>query len=460
MGIIAKTSGTAVYQKIKLYLIRLLALLLPFSAEVPVRGSTMLSVPTEPLIVILALFFLFDLASDRQPYLQLFKREGLWLIPLAAAFVISTIFSVMPLVSLKFSLINALFIFVFFVGFTQLFAESPAIFRELLLIFTAGLALVLCWGLFWYWHYGWNPVVVRGIFHPFFKDHTIFGASAALLSAFWIGQRFLVREKKRRLMFFLVGLICILCVLISSGRAAFLSLLVSAAVFALLWMRVRFLYLAIAVMLVAATLWIVRSPVIERMQQVEMTSDDPSLGWVERKGTVANISTDVSNLERLNRWVSAWRMFRERPFTGFGPGTYQFEYIPYQEPSLMNRLTVTDPFDIPEGSGGTAHSEYFLALSEMGIPGIASWLLLMGRFVWIAFTRRKSKTGRLEIQIAFVALSTYFFHALFNNFLTTDKFAFLFWGMAAWFIANSYIAEDIQIKGPTKNEQVPCEMTT
>ncbi len=37
---------------------------------------------------------------------------------------------------------------------------------------------------------------------------------------------------------------------------------------------------------------------------------------------------------------------------------------------------------------------------------------------------------------ALVALSTYFFHALVNNFLTTDKFAFLFWGTAAWLLAS------------------------
>jgi len=37
--------------------------------------------------------------------------------------------------------------------------------------------------------------------------------------------------------------------------------------------------------------------------------------------------------------------------------------------------------------------------------------------------------------MAFPALSTYLFHALFNNFLTTDKFAFLCWGTAAWLVA-------------------------
>ena len=48
-------------------------------------------------------------------------------------------------------------------------------------------------------------------------------------------------------------------------------------------------------------------------------------------------------------------MFEERPLFGFGPGTYQFTYIPFQEKSLENRLTVRNPDSPPQGSGGSAH---------------------------------------------------------------------------------------------------------
>ena len=101
----------------------------------------------------------------------------------------------------------------------------------------------------------------------------------------------------------------------------------------------------------------------------------------------------------------------------------------------MNPLTVKDPWHVPENSGGTAHSEYLLALSEMGLLGIISLFLLFYSWTWIAFVKARNHPQRLNIIIGFAVLSTYLFHAFFNNFLNTDKFAFLFWGTAAWMVS-------------------------
>ena len=39
----------------------------------------------------------------------------------------------------------------------------------------------------------------------------------------------------------------------------------------------------------------------------------------ERLESMSNISSDASNLERLNRWNSAIKLFLKRPFWGWGP---------------------------------------------------------------------------------------------------------------------------------------------
>jgi putative inorganic carbon (hco3(-)) transporter len=143
--------------------------------------------------------------------------------------------------------------------------------------------------------------------------------------------------------------------------------------------------------------------------------------------------------------VSSIRMFKNKPLTGFGPGTYQFTYIPYQDESLKNRLTVTNPWDIPENSGGTAHSEYLLAMSEMGILGIMAWLILLSRWIYISFNLNVLPMYRKNIVAAFVALSTYMFHGVFNNFLNTDKVAFLFWATAAWLTVNYHLSNEQRV---------------
>ncbi len=430
------------YSSIRLGVVRLLIFLLPFSIEVPVINGSLLRIPTEPLIGMIALLFIFDILRNPLPFKRLLRVELVWLTPLIVAFAVSMLFSSMPFVSLKFALVNMMYMLLFYLFFTQVFVRHPALFAQLLFIYGMGLLVVLLWAMFQYWQWAWNPVVVRGIFRPFYNDHTIFGASAAMLAVFWITRAVLIQDRFRRIFFSVMGLVFVAAVIFSTSRAAFLSLLFSAAVFFLLLVRVRPLYLLGLCALIGIGILVFNNQLTDRIRRVDTVSYDHQAGFIERTGSVANITSDDSNVERINRWVSAVRMFKERPLTGFGPGTYQFEYIPFQEPALMNKLTVTNIWHVPEGSGGTAHSEYLLALSEMGILGLLGWLVIMGRWLWLAWIcNGRSPLTHTNI-IAITTLSTYMFHAFFNNFMTTDKFAFLFWGTAAWLVAGNYIEDD------------------
>jgi len=423
--------------------IKILAFSLPFSLELQIFEGSMLRVPGEPLIVLAAAVFLFKFISEwRLKRVKLFK-EWVWVLPFMAAYAFTIPFSGLLFVSLKFAMVNYVYIVVFYFFLSILFSENPKLFPQMLLLFGAGMLLVTFWSVFRLWQWEWNPVVVRGIFRPFYKDHTIFGASAALLSAFWFSYAVFSKEKLSRFLSLGAGITFLGIVLFSASRGAFMSIAFFSGLLLLVLVGARLKHLVIIGLALLIIVLIFREPIQTRLQRIEAVSYDSEAGLIDRTVSTGNVTTDVSNIERLNRWVSAWRMFRERPLTGFGPGTYQFEYIPYQEPSLMNRLTVTSPWDIPEGSGGTAHSEYLLAMSEMGVFGILGLLVILGRWLVIAFKKSRGHHRRPWIMVAFLALSTYIFHAFFNNFLTTDKFAFLFWATAAWLISNYH----------TKNEE-------
>src|ERR1700741_5654528 len=86
--------------------------------------------------------------------------------------------------------------------------------------------------------------------------------------------------------------------------------------------------------------------------------------------SMSNISTDVSNMERLNRWNCAIQMFQDKPYLGFGPGTYQFLYAPYQKSSM--KTVISTNF----GEKGNAHSEYLGPLCEQGFIGAGIVLVL------------------------------------------------------------------------------------
>ncbi len=99
------------------------------------------------------------------------------------------------------------------------------------------------------------------------------------------------------------------------------------------------------------------------LQKMEHNQEKLILIVTEHVRSMSNISTDESNLERINRWNSALRMFREKPVFGHGPGTYMFKYAPYQR--LKDKTAISTDF----GDLGNAHSEYIGPLAESGFFG-------------------------------------------------------------------------------------------
>jgi putative inorganic carbon (hco3(-)) transporter len=432
LSVMALAAWLIVYLRWQPGFMKLFALLLPFSVEIPISGDSMMLLPSEPMLVLAALMLVIELLRKPASLPTIWRNEIWWLLPFALAFVLTLPFTAMGTVSLKYSIVNLLYMAVFFVYLSLLPLRHPALLKQLFLLYAVGFLLVAVWSVYQYWQLGWNPIVVRGIFSPFFKDHTIFGASAALLAMWWAAGSMAERSRLSGFFVLITALLYFLLVMLSGSRAAFLSLFFALFVLLLLQLRIKVRYLMMGGLVMLTVLLLNRDHIIQRLEQVSAVSYDAHAGLIDRTQSVGNITTDISNLERLNRWVAAWRMFLEKPVTGFGPGTYQFTYIPFQASEFRNRLTVTNPYDVPENSGGTAHSEYLLAMSEMGLAGLIGWLVLIGRWSYIAFRHPRTHPGRKQILIAFTALSTYLFHAFFNNFLNTDKFAFLFWGMAVW----------------------------
>jgi len=148
--------------------------------------------------------------------------------------------------------------------------------------------------------------------------------------------------------------------------------------------------------------------------------------------STTNVSSDASNLERINRWNSAFKMFKERPIFGFGPGTYSFMYAPYQATSDKTFISTN------YGNLGNAHSEYLGPLSESGILGFLSILGIMLTSLFTAsrvyFTSDKRKIKYLALALM-IGLLSYDIHGIMNNFLDLDKLNCLFWGFTAMIVA-------------------------
>ena len=157
-------------------------------------------------------------------------------------------------------------------------------------------------------------------------------------------------------------------------------------------------------------------------------SQDSSGNFVEHIQSMSNISTDASNMERINRWTAAFGMIKEKPVFGWGPGTYQFEYAPFQQ-GYYRTLISTD-----FGDGGNAHSEYIGPCAETGIPGMLTVIAIVVVFLIYGirnYIRSEDKTMKIISLCVTLALISYYTHGFLNNFLDTDKLSVLVWAAIA-----------------------------
>ena len=130
------------------YFLLVLAFILPFSIEVPISERVKINMPGEPMLVIAILTMGIEVLKKRALLHDLFSGESKWIVPLLSVFIISTLFSTMTMVSVKFSAINLGYILVFFLWQKLLFKERPDFFPKLLIMFSLSQLIVLAFSNF------------------------------------------------------------------------------------------------------------------------------------------------------------------------------------------------------------------------------------------------------------------------------------------------------------------------
>ena len=92
-------------------------------------------------------------------------------------------------------------------------------------------------------------------------------------------------------------------------------------------------------------------------------------------------------LERINRWECAIEMFKEKPMFGWGPGTYMFQYAPFQRSSSLTIISTNN------ADNGNAHSEYIGPLAEAGVLGSLTFIAISGSGLLLWFNTLSQTAG-------------------------------------------------------------------
>lgn len=406
-----------------------------------------LSLPTEPLMFGAMIIFLirtfyerdFDNRVLRHPVTIAVFIYLFWL-----SFTVIT--SELKIVSLKHVVAKLWFIICFYFIATRLFAEHKNI-QRFIWLFIIPLCGVVVYTLIMHGKHGFEEKPAHWVMQPFFKDHTSYGAILAMFYPFILGTFFLknLNRWKRALSIFAFAIITAGLVF-SYTRAAWISLVIVLGVFFIYFFRIKFSTLAIAFTLLVTLFLYFQNDII---MSLEKNRQDSSTDLAEHAQSVTNIASDASNLERINRWNCALRMFMERPVFGWGPGTYQFLYSPYQH---SGELTI---ISTKFGNRGNAHSEYLGPLAEAGVLGTLTFLAIIICIFYTAsrlYARLVDPERKIILLTTILGFTTYIIHGVLNNFLDTDKAAVPFWGFAAIIVALDVFSREKMLSDNSKKK--------
>ena len=108
--------------------------------------------------------------------------------------------------------------------------------------------------------------------------------------------------------------------------------------------------------------------------------------WNDRMDKMARGEVDSSETQRLIAWRTGWNLAMDYPITGGGLEAYP-------DVSVFQHY---QPEEMPGGRESSGpHSVYFQVLGELGFPGLALFLLLLGS-CFVSLHRLRNRAKRLD----------------------------------------------------------------
>lgn len=414
-------------------LLRFLYLVLFFSLPYSIENLSLgfgINIPGEPLQIFIALVLLYYSKDIWQLARQQATNQLPWFIAGYMAWSwISCVYSARPVVSAKYTLIETLHVWVFVAGFALLEKNKPGFYIKCIVAYTIGIVPILLHGLYVHAGYGFAIDFSAASMRPFYRDHPLYGATLAVLFPFWV--YFCIKPDTlptylgKRHITLPILLVVAAGLFFSYSRAAWLTTVIGCTISTVLYFYGQNLQKTLAIgaisTLTGVLFLLFASPFLQKQQYIKNTTISNQLL------STFNWKYDVANLERLNRYKCAWRMFKEKPLTGFGNNMYKFTYLKYQKKEEMTRISLNEALpDARAGTGGNSHSDYLAALTELGLVGLFLWLGI----VMLSLFQAANNYVKYKDQIMLViltALLTFFMHTAVNNFIHDDKISALVW---------------------------------
>ena len=211
----------------------------------------------------------------------------------------------------------------------------------------------------------------------------------SFISIYILNLFIMEKEKKVKIILFIISILVIFATLLSNTRSAWLAVVLGIFIILIINKKIKEI-------LVLSTLGIVLLVSLKDNQYVKP--------YIEKAKTITDVKTNGSNLGRFAIWETAYDIFKENPILGVGISNYD---------------RANDHIYIDKATGKeykkkyySAHSDYFGLLAETGIIGFIGFLIMILGLILEAYKRNKLK---LIIPVTFVWLFLGIFESNMNK---------------------------------------------
>jgi O-antigen ligase len=392
---------------------------IPISIEYFFPNGYATDLPTEPLIVGLMLvataYFLKHFHAMRGDF---FKHPITILLLLHVSWTLITMTTSMQFVySLKFFIAKIWYVVTFYFLGSKLMRTEDDL-KTFVRYVGIPLVFIVLVCIVRHARLGFTFEEVNFALSPFFRNHVSYASVMALFFPFlWIATTWYPRWTKHWNYTALGALVLLIGIQFSYTRAAYGAILLAlGAYYIIRWRLMKYVLLLVVTIFTLSI-----SALLSNNKYLDFAPDYSKTIMHKSFDNLLEATyklQDISTMERVYRWVAAFRMIDERPMMGVGPGNFYSFYKNYTVHKFETYVS-----DNPEQSG--VHSYYLMVTVEQGVIGLFIFLVL-NLFIFLKietiYHASPPESGRRKMVLmagmCFVIIQSLL---LMNDLIETDK---------------------------------------
>ncbi len=349
----------------------LLFFFIPLTVEVWLPNGTVTDMPTELMMVtMMGVYFLYVLRNGRNLRSDFLRHPITMALLLHLGwFFFTSITSQDWLISFKYSLAKIWYVTTFFFMAGSLMKEEKDL-RTLTWVVLVPLVGTIFYVLRKHAAIGFSFAEIHTIVQPFYRNKVAYACMMTIFLPFvWFTRQMYRTWSWQWWLLAAAAVLLLVGIQFSFTRAAYLTLAMGVGAYFVI--RLRLMKPTLAVAAVLAVLYIVgmvrHNNYLDHKPVYEKTITHEDFGDLLNSTTKGQ---DVSTMERVYRWVAGGHMIGERPWLGFGPGTFTAFYKTYTLHGFRTYVSENE-----EGSG--IHCYYLMVAVEQGYIGALLFVALV-----------------------------------------------------------------------------------